>query len=192
VDCLTGMRGAVEPQADIFCLISAESRVPKDHPLRGIKGLMDAALKNLSPLFDEMYASEGRPSVGSPRRFKPKPSTPAQPPAHQRVVDVAAQPVSTEPRTATKANRERRRNGEELPWTIGGPFQHRPAPARPRNPFRWGAERKTGDRSDLQSRSVSSADLLFTSRSRSRRAPRCLDRCRPAWQIADAEKRRRT
>ena len=26
---LIGMRGAVEPQADMFCLISAESRVPK-------------------------------------------------------------------------------------------------------------------------------------------------------------------
>ena len=41
------MRGAVDPQADMFCLISAESRVPKDHPLREIKGLMDAALKKI-------------------------------------------------------------------------------------------------------------------------------------------------
>jgi len=47
----------------MFCLISPESRVPKDHPLRGIKVLTDGAMKDLSPLFDEMYASEGRPSV---------------------------------------------------------------------------------------------------------------------------------
>lgn len=69
---LIGMRGAVDPQADMFCLISAESRVPKDHPLRGIKVLMDAALKDLSPLFDEMYASEGRPSVPPERLLKAK------------------------------------------------------------------------------------------------------------------------
>jgi len=31
-----GMRGSVEPQAGMLCLISPESRVPKDHPLRRI------------------------------------------------------------------------------------------------------------------------------------------------------------
>lgn len=66
------MRGAVDPQADMFCLISAESRVPKDHPLRGIKVLTDAALQDLSPLFDEMYASEGRPSIPPERLLKAK------------------------------------------------------------------------------------------------------------------------
>ena len=66
------MRGAVDPQADMFCLISPESRVPKDHPLRRIKVLVDAALKDLSPLFDEMYASEGRPSIPPERLLKAK------------------------------------------------------------------------------------------------------------------------
>ena len=66
------MRGAVDPQADIFCLISTESWVPKVHPLRCIKALVDAALKNLSPLFDEIYASEGRPSIPPERLLKTK------------------------------------------------------------------------------------------------------------------------
>lgn len=56
----------------MFCLISPESRVPKDHPLRRIKVLVDAALKDLSPLFDEMYASEGRPSIPPERLLKAK------------------------------------------------------------------------------------------------------------------------
>jgi len=33
------------------------------HPLRGIKKLVDAALAELSPVFDEMYSSVGRPSI---------------------------------------------------------------------------------------------------------------------------------
>ena len=56
----------------MFCLISAESRVPKDHPLRRIKTLVDAALRDLSPLFEEMYASEGRPSIPPERLLKAK------------------------------------------------------------------------------------------------------------------------
>lgn len=66
------MRGAVDPQTDLFCLISPESRVPKNHPLRRIKVLVDAALKDLSPLFDEMYAHEGRPSIPPERLLKAK------------------------------------------------------------------------------------------------------------------------
>ncbi len=56
----------------MFCLISPESRVPKDHPLRRIKVLVDAALKDLSPLFDEMYAREGRPSIPPERLSRAK------------------------------------------------------------------------------------------------------------------------
>ena len=66
------MRGAVDTQTDLFCLISPESRVPKNHPLRRIKVLVDAALKDLSPLFDEMYAHEGRPSIPPERLLKAK------------------------------------------------------------------------------------------------------------------------
>ena len=56
----------------MYCLISPESRVPRDHPLRRIKALVDTALRDLSPLFDEMYAAEGRPSVPPERLLKAK------------------------------------------------------------------------------------------------------------------------
>ena len=66
------MRGKVDPQSDMLCLVPPESRVPKDHPLRRIKPLMDRALADLSPLFEEMYAAEGRPSVPPERLLKAK------------------------------------------------------------------------------------------------------------------------
>lgn len=47
----------------MICLMSPESRVPSEHPLREIKRLTDAALRRLSPVFDAMYATTGRPSV---------------------------------------------------------------------------------------------------------------------------------
>lgn len=54
----------------MLCLISAESRVPHDHPLRAVKALADVALKRLSPVFDAMYADTGRPSVPPERLLK--------------------------------------------------------------------------------------------------------------------------
>ena len=66
------MRGNVSPQADMYCLISPESRVPKDHPLRRIKVLVDQVLRDLSPLFEEMYAQVGRPSIPPERLLKAK------------------------------------------------------------------------------------------------------------------------
>jgi transposase len=64
------MRGAETKQASMLCLLSPEDRVPKDHPLRGIKKLADAALAEMSPLFDEMYSAVGRPSVPPERLLK--------------------------------------------------------------------------------------------------------------------------
>lgn len=54
----------------MLCLVSPESRVPSDHPLRDIKRLADAALRELSPVFDAMYAEMGRPSVPPERLLK--------------------------------------------------------------------------------------------------------------------------
>jgi transposase len=47
----------------MFSYISLESRVPVSHPLRGIKALLDDALKAMSRDFERVYASEGRPSI---------------------------------------------------------------------------------------------------------------------------------
>jgi transposase len=57
------MRGADEQQSQIFSYLSPEARVRKDHPLRAIRAMVDEVLRQLSPQFDAMYASVGRPSI---------------------------------------------------------------------------------------------------------------------------------
>ena len=37
--------------------------MPKDHPLRALKRMCDEALARMSPLFDSMYSTIGRPSI---------------------------------------------------------------------------------------------------------------------------------
>ncbi len=57
------MRGTDHEQSGMFSYISAERRVPTDHPLRAIRVMVDAALKELGPRFDALYAKSGRPSI---------------------------------------------------------------------------------------------------------------------------------
>ena len=57
------MRGADHQQSGMFSYISAELRVPEDHPLRAIRAMVDVALRNMGPQFDAMYAKVGRPSI---------------------------------------------------------------------------------------------------------------------------------
>src|ERR671927_573730 len=57
------MRGRDTIQADIFSYISPEQRVPKDHPLRPIRILVNEALHALSREFGRMYSDIGRPSI---------------------------------------------------------------------------------------------------------------------------------
>ena len=64
------MRGADSEQSAMFSYISAERRVPKDHPLRAIRAMADVALKQLSAGFDAIYASSGRPSIAPERLLR--------------------------------------------------------------------------------------------------------------------------
>lgn len=57
------MRGDDRQQAAMFSYISPEARVPQDHPLRAIRGLVDEVLAELSPRFEALYAQVGRPSI---------------------------------------------------------------------------------------------------------------------------------
>jgi transposase len=57
------VRGNDEQQSAMFSYISAERRVPKDHPLRLIRTIVDKALVALSPTFNKMYSQVGRPSI---------------------------------------------------------------------------------------------------------------------------------
>ncbi len=54
----------------MLALVSLESLVPPRHPLRKMKPLVDGILKDLSPVFDTMYAADGRPSVPPERLLK--------------------------------------------------------------------------------------------------------------------------
>ena len=57
------MRGDDEQSGHLFSYLSPEQRVPADHPLRGIRTMTDDALRRLSPRFDAIYATTGRPSM---------------------------------------------------------------------------------------------------------------------------------
>jgi hypothetical protein len=57
------MRGDDFQQGAVFSYISAEQRVPQDHPLRAIRVMVDEALGALSSHLDTLYARGGRPSI---------------------------------------------------------------------------------------------------------------------------------
>src|SRR5246127_3431781 len=57
------MRGVDHQQGDMFSYLSPEGRVRKDHPLRAVRAMADLALEHMSPLFDALYATTGRPSI---------------------------------------------------------------------------------------------------------------------------------
>jgi transposase len=57
------MRGDDLQQGAVFSYVSAEQRVPADHPLRAIRRLADEALAGLSAHFDTLYAAGGRRSI---------------------------------------------------------------------------------------------------------------------------------
>lgn len=54
----------------MICLVSPETSVPVDHPIRALKQVADAALATLSDVFEQMYAATGRPSVPPERLLK--------------------------------------------------------------------------------------------------------------------------
>src|SRR6202521_1387787 len=64
------MRGYDRPQITMLTLVIPEQRVPANHPIRLIKELAELALKELSPLFEQMYSAVGRPSIPAERLLK--------------------------------------------------------------------------------------------------------------------------
>jgi len=57
------MRGNDVQQQAMFSYLSPEARVPRDHPLRPIRDMVNQALAELSGEFQAMYSQEGRPSI---------------------------------------------------------------------------------------------------------------------------------
>ena len=62
------MRGTIQAHPDFLTVINLNHCVPVDHPLRAIRGHVDAVLKKLSPLFAELYADDDRASI-PPEQF---------------------------------------------------------------------------------------------------------------------------
>ena len=57
------MRGGDERSGALFSYVDLEARVGKDHPLRTIRMVVNAALAGLSGEFSALYARMGRPSI---------------------------------------------------------------------------------------------------------------------------------
>src|ERR687891_40301 len=57
------MRGDDLQQAAMFSYLSPEERVPPEHPLRTIRMMVDAVLKELSSRVALLYSPTGRPSI---------------------------------------------------------------------------------------------------------------------------------
>jgi len=57
------MRGADIHQETLFSTVVPEQRVPKDHPLRPIREMVNEALAKLDEDFNALYAENGKPSI---------------------------------------------------------------------------------------------------------------------------------
>lgn len=57
------MRGGDERSEGMFSYLRPDQRIPKEHPLRPIREIVDRALESLSPQFEALYSHTGRPSI---------------------------------------------------------------------------------------------------------------------------------
>lgn len=57
------MRGKPDKQVMMLSALTPDQLVPRDHPIRQIKPIVDQALSGLSGTFNRMYAEMGRPSI---------------------------------------------------------------------------------------------------------------------------------
>jgi transposase len=64
------MRGDDIQQNELFSYGSLEERVAASHPLRVIRTTVDEALQQMDGRFDEIYGSEGRPSIAPERLLR--------------------------------------------------------------------------------------------------------------------------
>jgi transposase len=57
------MRGEDRSSGSLFSYVDLESRVPADHPLRLIRGIVNEVLLSLSAEFEGLYSHTGRPGI---------------------------------------------------------------------------------------------------------------------------------
>ena len=59
-----------QPQSGMFSYVGLEDRIPADHPLRGVRKLVDAVLAGMSKDFEGLYSKVGRPSIPPERLLR--------------------------------------------------------------------------------------------------------------------------
>lgn len=64
------MRGGDNRSGELFSYIDLEARVRRDHPLRAIREIANAALETLSGDFAALYSGLGRPSIAPERLLR--------------------------------------------------------------------------------------------------------------------------
>ena len=64
------MRGEDQQQTEVFSYINIEDRIPRDHPLRRIRAMVEVALKELWAHFEALYSRYGRPSIPPERLLR--------------------------------------------------------------------------------------------------------------------------
>jgi transposase len=64
------MRSNDNQKTAMWSYVSPEQRVPADHPLRSIREMVNGVLKSLSPEFDKIYSTLGRPSIPPERLLR--------------------------------------------------------------------------------------------------------------------------
>ena len=57
-------------QSGMFSSVALEERIPADHPLRGVRKLVDVVLAGMSKEFDGVYSEVGRPSIAPERLLR--------------------------------------------------------------------------------------------------------------------------
>jgi transposase len=64
------MRGVDQRSGELFSYVDLEARVRSDHPLRPIREIANAALKDLTRDFSRLYTNFGRPSIPPERLLR--------------------------------------------------------------------------------------------------------------------------
>ncbi len=64
------MRSKDVQRTSMWTTVSTEELVPLDHPLRDIRAMVNAALRELSPVFEAVYSPFGRPSIAPEKQLR--------------------------------------------------------------------------------------------------------------------------
>ena len=57
------MRGIQTTQQQLFSYVPIDERIPAEHPMRALRGMVDPLLQSMSKEFGRLYSDTGRPSI---------------------------------------------------------------------------------------------------------------------------------